>query len=43
MASKSTRTKLRRKKKISGMGKERKRAERREGSTPTKAALFGDE
>lgn len=43
MASKSTRTKIRRKKKIAGKGKERKREIRRDGSTPTQAALFGDE
>ena len=42
MASKTQKTEKRRKSKLSGQGKERKRAIRRDGSTPTKEALFGD-
>ena len=43
MASKTTKTKKRRKQKLAAKGKERKRAIRRDGSTPTQAELFGDE
>lgn len=43
MASKTTKTRIRRKQKQASKGKERKRAIRRDGSTPSQAELFGDE
>lgn len=42
MASKTAITEHRRKRKIHKQGKARKRIVRREGSTPSKAKLFGD-
>jgi hypothetical protein len=43
MASKTAVTEHRRKRKIHKMGRARKRIERRDGSTPSRAKLFGDE
>ena len=42
MASKTQITRIRRKKKLHSKGKARKRIQRREGTTPTRAQLFGD-
>jgi hypothetical protein len=42
MASKTQKTEHKRKRKNHSKGKARKRKLRREGSTPSKAALFGD-
>lgn len=42
MASKTQVTEHRRKRKIHNQGKARKRKQRREGSTPSRAKLFGD-
>ncbi len=42
MASKTAITEHRRKRKIHKQGKARKRISNREGSTPSKAKLFGD-
>lgn len=42
MASKTAITEHRRKRKIHKQGKARKRAMQRQGSTPSKAKLFGD-
>ncbi len=42
MASKTQVTERRRRRKLPNMGKTRKRALRANGSTPSKAALFGD-
>jgi hypothetical protein len=42
MASKTQVTERRRRRKLGGQGKARKRVLRRDGSTPSKAELFGD-
>lgn len=43
MASKTKVTERRRRRKVATQGKTRKRVLRREGSTPSKAKLFGDQ